>query len=147
MPLIPRKGSGNQQQHVTHRWLTESIEVEKCSPSSELEPDPSFWIQTNNKTNPKILNSLQRTFPEVFDPCNRNREAKHLVVASVETFTEDPVFARTHRLSPKKFRALRDELKRLCDQGILENSHSAWTSPIVMVRKKIRNMENLRRLY
>ena len=114
-------------------------------PFSELGPDPSFGIQTNDKTNPKILNSLQKTFPEVFDPCRRNREAKHLVVASVQTSTEEPVFARTHRLSPKKFRALRDELKRLCDQGILENSHIAWTSPIVMVRK-VRNVETLRRL-
>ena len=121
---------------VIYRPLTESIEVERCSPSSELEPDPSFEIQTNDKTNPKLLNSLQKTFPEVFDPCRRNRGAKHSVVASVQTSTEELVFARTRRLSPEKFRALRDELKRLCDQGILENSHSAWTSPIVMVRKK-----------
>ena len=56
-------------------------------------------------------------------------------MASVQTSTEEPVFARTRCRSPEKFRALRDELKRLCDQGILENSHSAWTSPIVMVRK------------
>ena len=123
---------------VTHRRLTESIEVERCSPSSELEPDPSFGIQTNDKTSPKILDSLQKTFPEVFVPCRRNREAKHSVVASVQTSTEEPVFYRTLRLSPEKFRALRDKLRHLCDQGILENSHSAWTSAIVMVRKKSR---------
>ena len=57
-------------------------------------------------------------------------------MASVETSTEEPVFCKTLHLISEKFRALRDELKRLCDQGILENSHSAWTSPIVMVRKK-----------
>ena len=85
-------------------------------PFPELKPDPSFGIQTNDRTNPKILNSLQRTFPEVFDPCRRNREAKHSVVASVETSTEKPVFARTRCPSPEKFRSLRDELK---DQGFL----------------------------
>ena len=57
-------------------------------------------------------------------------------MAPVQISVKEPVFARTHRLSPEKFKALRDELKRLCVQGILENSHSAWTSPIVMVRKK-----------
>ena len=71
-------------------------------PSSELEPDPSSRIQTNFKTNPKILNSLQKIFSEVFDPCRRNREAKHSVVASVETSTEEPVFIRTRRHSAPK---------------------------------------------
>ena len=78
---------------VTHQRLTESIEVERCSPSTDLEPDPSFGIQTNNKTNLKILNSPQKTFPEVFDPCGRNRETKHAIVVSVQTSTEEPVFA------------------------------------------------------
>ena len=98
---------------VTHRRLTEFIEVERCFPSSELEPDPSFEIHTIDKTNPKKLNSLQKSFPEVFGTCRRNREAKHSVVASVEISTEKPVFVRTRRFSPEKFRAVRDELNRL----------------------------------
>ena len=57
-------------------------------------------------------------------------------MALVETSTKKPVFAGARSLSLQKSRALRDESKRLCDQGILENSHSAWTYPIVMVRKK-----------
>ena len=90
-----------------------------------LEPNPSFGIQTNDKTNSEISNSLQKTFPEVFDPCRRNREGKHSAVVSIEKSFEEPVFARTRRLSPEKFIALRNELKLICDQDILENSHSA----------------------
>ena len=70
----------------------------------ELEPDTSFGIQTNDKTNPKILNSLQKTFLEVFDPCYRDREAKHSVMASVETSTEELVFARLVVPAPKSLR-------------------------------------------
>ena len=71
-----------------------------------LNEGSSFRIQTKDKTKPKILNSLQKTFPEVFDPCRRNRKAKHSVMALVETPTEEPVFARTRGLSPEKFRAM-----------------------------------------
>ena len=109
---------------VTHRRLTESIQVKRCSSSPKLEPFSSFGIQTNDKTNPKILNLLQKTFSKVFGACRRNKEAKHSVVASVETSTEELVFARTRRLSPEKFKDLRDELKHLCDHRVLENSHS-----------------------
>ena len=111
---------------VTHRRLTESIQVKRCSSSPKLEPFSIFFgIQTNNKTNPKILNLLQKTFSEVFGACRRNKEAKHSVVASVETSTEELVFARVRRFSPGKFKDLRGELKHLCDHRVLENSHSA----------------------
>ena len=56
-------------------------------------------------------------------------------MASVEMSTEEPAFSRTRHLSPEKFSALRDG-SSFCDQGILKNGHCAWTSPIVMVRKK-----------
>ena len=72
----------------------------------------------------------------MFDPTLRKRHADHSVVASVETTTEEPISCKARRLSPDKFRALQDELKRLCEQGVLERSQSVWSSPIVMVKKK-----------
>ena len=82
-----------------------------------------------------ILNGLKVTFPKVFDPTLRKRYADHSVVASVETTTEEPISCKARRLSPDKFWALQDELKRLCKQGVLERSQSAWSCLIVMVKK------------
>ena len=81
----------------------------RCYSSFDLEPDSSCGIQTNDKTNPKILNMLPKSFPEVFDPCHHNREAKHSVVVSVETSTEELIIVRTRRLRPEKFRGTRDK--------------------------------------
>ena len=58
------------------------------------------------------------------------------MLARVETTGDKPVFCRTRRLPPEKYRALQVEVKRLIDQGVLSKSRSAWASPIVMVRKK-----------
>ena len=46
-----------------------------------------------------------------------------------------PVWFRSRRLAPDKFKALKREIKRLITQDILAKSHSPWASPIVMVKK------------
>ena len=54
----------------------------------------------------------------------------------METSTETPIHSASRRLSPEQHKALKSELTRLLNQGILERSQSPWTSPIVMVKKK-----------
>ena len=105
--------------------LTESIEVEQCPRYPEDDMGKEFVIQTDSESDDLILNGLKITFPEMFDPTLRKRHADHSVVASVETTTEEPISCKARRLSPDKFRALQDELKRLCEQGVLERSQSA----------------------
>ena len=95
-----------------------------------------FVIQTDSESDDLIPNGLKITFRKVFDPTLPKRHADHSVVASVETTTEEPISCKARRLSPDKFRALQDELKRLCEQGVLKRSQSAWSCPIVMVKKK-----------
>ena len=86
-----------------------------------------------------ILQALQQEFPEVFNGDKRSRSIKHSIVADIETLTETPVARATRRLNPEQYNALRLEIKRLTDQGILERSLSPWTSPIVMVKKMPRD--------
>ena len=79
---------------------------------------------------------MQQEFPEVFNCNKRKHFVKHSVIATVETSTETPIHSASRRLSPKQYKALKSELTRLLDQGILDCSQSPWTSPIVMVKKK-----------
>ena len=58
------------------------------------------------------------------------------MIADVHTLTETPMSLSARRLNPKQYQALKVELKRLIDEGVLERSQSPWTSPIVMVKKK-----------
>ena len=121
---------------ISARRLTESIEVEQCYRYGDSDFKNIFAVQSGDKTDSIILTELKNEYPEVFDAALRERCCKHSVVASIETSSEEPISCKARRLSPEKFRALGEELKRLCDQGILEKSQSAWSSPIVMVRKK-----------
>ena len=115
--------------------LTENFELERCSrelpaPTSEFEP--SYNTTTRNQ----LLTTFKLEFPEVFNANKRSRFTKHSVVADIETFTETPITLPTRRLSPDQFHALKTEIKRLNDHGIIERSQSPWAFPIVMVKKK-----------
>ena len=67
---------------------------------------------------------MQQEFPEVFDCNKRKHFVKHSVIATVETSTETPIHSASRRLSPEQYKALKSELTRLLDQGILERSQS-----------------------
>ena len=88
-------------------------------------------VCSKDKFNGDLLKSLKGCYPEFFNPSLRTRGFRHSVVASVETTSDTPLSAKTRRLSPEKFRALQDELKRVCDQGILEKAtapgHLRWS--------------------
>ena len=71
-----------------------------------------------------------------FEGDKRLRCIRHSVIADVHTLTETPISLSARRLNPEEYQALKVELKRLIDQGVLERIQSPWTSPIVMVKKK-----------
>ena len=79
---------------------------------------------------------FEEEFPEIFEPELRSKDIKHTITTTVETASEVPIASKVRRLSAEKFRALQDEIKRLTSQGILVPSHSPWSFPIVMVKKK-----------
>jgi len=47
-----------------------------------------------------------------------------------------PIRQPTRRLGPEKEKEVSRQLQNLSDSGIIEPSHSAWSSPVVLVRKK-----------
>ena len=124
--------------NVSAKRLSETVDLEKCGlpNSGEFVTDNTFAPTSDRQSDKNIMTELHRDYPEVFDPALRSRVPKHSTETTVDTATEEPVTARCRRLSPEKYKALKVEIKRLCDQGILERSQSAWSSPIVMVKKK-----------
>ena len=82
------------------------------------------------------MNTLRDEFFNVFEGDKRLRCIRHLVIADVHTLTETTIILSARRLNPEQYQALKMELKRLIDHGVLERCQSPWTSPIVMVKKK-----------
>ena len=121
---------------ISVQRLTESIEVEQYYRYGDNDFKNTFAVESGDEMDNIILTELKNEYLEVFDAALRERCCKHSIIASIETSSEEPISCKASRLNPEKFRALGEELKRLCDQGILEESQSAWSSPIVMVRKK-----------
>ena len=116
---------------LASRKLTELIEIERCPIASDSDLDDDFMVCSKDKSNGDILKSLEGCYLEVFDPSLRTRGFRHSVVAFVETTSDTPLSAKARRFSPEKVRALQDEIKRLCDQGILEKNtapgHLRWS--------------------
>ena len=61
---------------------------------------------------------------------------KATVRHAIETGTHSPVFTPPYRVSYKDEHIQREEIDKLLKQGIIEESTSPWSSPIVLVRKK-----------
>ena len=61
---------------------------------------------------------------------------KATVRHAIETGTHLPVSTPPYRVSYRDEQIQREEIKKLLEQGIIEESTSPWSSPIVLVRKK-----------
>ena len=94
--------------------LTEHIEV----------PDQRQRLQTILWKHGKLFDLRQ---PSVVDDT---------VQDAIETGTHPPIHTPPYRVSYKDERMQRDEIDKLLRQGVIEESTSPWSSPIVLVRKK-----------
>ena len=116
--------------------LSEAIEVTRCSRESDTSSIISE-MSNSELSDPDAQHCIfEGEFPEIFEPELRFKDIKHTITATVETASEVPIASKVRRLSAEKFRALQDEIKRLTSQGILVPSHSPWSFPIVMIKKK-----------
>ncbi len=78
------------------------------------------------------LAKLQADFADVFSPLPGRT---NLVQHHVETLPGEVARSRPFRLPEHKKNVVREELKAMLDLGVIEESHSDWASPIVLVPK------------
>ena len=80
---------------------------------------------------------LQKRFVDVFSPLpGRTRLINH----RIETTPEVSVRTRPYRLPEHKRKLVQAEIKAMLELGVIEESHSAWSSPIVLVWKPDRSI-------
>ncbi len=78
------------------------------------------------------LAKLQADFADVFSPLPGRTD---LVQHHIETLPREVACSRPYRLPEHKKNVVREELKAMLDLGVIEESHSDWASPIVLVPK------------
>ncbi len=75
---------------------------------------------------------LQKEFADVFSPLPGRT---NLIQHHIETEPGSVVRSRPYRLPEHKKKVVQSELEAMLEMGVIEESHSNWVSPIVLVPK------------
>ena len=88
--------------------------------------------------NSKILQDLEQLLTEnkeAFADDEREIGVAPLIKMSIDTGDHPPIAKRPYTLSVKHYDWVKDELDKLLEAGIIRESHSSWSAPIVVVPK------------
>ena len=111
--------------HLREKCYPKDIrdQIDKLTEHIE-DPDQRQRLQTTLWKHGKLFDLRQ---PSVVDDT---------VQDAIETGTHPPIHTPPYRVSYKDEQVQRDEIDKLLRQGVIEESTSPWSSPIVLVRKK-----------
>ncbi|XP_075739305.1 uncharacterized protein LOC142784700 isoform X1 [Rhipicephalus microplus] len=116
-------------------------DVTECFASEETLEDEEFLdrIDINSTLSDErkaALHDLLREFRCFFASSSKVRQT-HLT--KHRNITDDdvrPIRQQPYRVSAKKREAIQTQVKEMLDDGIIQPSSSAWSSPVVLVKKK-----------
>ncbi len=104
-------------------------------PEAALKHNPLALVSGGDHLSPLQLTDLaqlQADFADVFSPLPGRTD---LVQHHIETLPGEVARSRPYRLPEHKKKVVQEELKAMLDLGVIEESHSDWASPIVLVPK------------
>lgn len=78
---------------------------------------------------------LLRKYPDITRPSAVLQKPKHSVKHHILT-KGPPVVAKARRLAPDRYKAAKEEFRRMCDEGLCRPSKSPWASALHIVTKK-----------
>ncbi len=108
---------------------------EDLGPEAALKPNPLALVSGGDHLSPRQLTDLaqlQVAFADVFSPLPGRT---NLVQHHIETLPGEVERSRPYRLPEHKKNVVQEELKAMLNLGVIEESHSDWASPIVLVPK------------
>ena len=109
----------------------EKEEIPCCEQQPQDIHDATFGTDLTNKEKKQMM-SLVQSFESV---TNREPGRTTLVAHKISINDSTAIRQRPHRMSPAKKAEMITELKSLLKSGVVEESNSAWASPIVVVTK------------
>ena len=106
-----------------------------------------FQIDTKelSETQPVNISEIENYQQQITKMDQKQTKPNSEIQMKIET-NGPPVAQRQRRLFGSKLEATKSEFKRLLNEGTIRPSKSEWASPLVVVKKKRRNLETMWRL-
>ena len=108
---------------------------EKCYPKEMRDQIDKLTEHIEEPNQRQRLQTILWKHGKLFD-LRQPSVVDDMVREAIETGTHPPIHTPPYRVSYKDEQVQRDEIDKLLRQGVIEESTSPWSSPIVLVRKK-----------
>ena len=110
---------------TTQRMLPESVKLDSYTlPKYQL--DPAIQQQLDN---------LLGAFKDQFVQDETTIGSTLLTQMSIDTGDSDPVSQKPYPIAMKHYNWVKEEIDKLLEAGVIRNSHSSWSAPIIVVPK------------
>ena len=111
---------------ATTQWmLPETVKPDSFTP-------PKYQLDA---TIQEQLDSLLRTFQDQFAKDEMTIGTTPLTQMSIDTGDSDPVSQKPYPVVMKHYNWVKEEIDKLLEAGVIRNSHSSWSAPIIVVPK------------
>ena len=81
------------------------------------------------------LDNLLRTFEDQFAKDKKTIGTTLPTQMSINTGDSDPVSQKPYPVAMKHYNWVKEEINKLLEAGVIRNSHSSWSAPIIVVPK------------
>ena len=81
------------------------------------------------------LDNLSGTFKDQFAKDKMTIGTTLLTQMSIDTRDSDPVSQKPYPVAMKHYNWVKEEIDKLLEAGVIRNSHSSWSVPIIVVLK------------
>ncbi|CAF4535381.1 unnamed protein product, partial [Rotaria magnacalcarata] len=119
-----------QEQFLSRNDLQQHLR-QKCYPSEMREQIEKLTQHIEDMKQRKELQNILWKHGKLFD-IRQPSTIKATVHHAIETGIHPPTYTSPYRVSYKDEQMQRDEIDKLLKQGIIEESISPWSSPIVL---------------
>ena len=136
-----------REAELQERAMVQAVKWAELGTTSDDEEDTSPTESDSGKAvdeckiNPGIsdqqrqeLKELLAQFEEIFEEGKQwkfTMQTEH----EIRTGKNKPIRQQFYRVTPEKQQIIDEEVKKLLDAGVIERAESAWSSPVVIVKK------------
>ena len=99
---------------------------------------PDSFMPPKYQLEPTIqqqLDFLLRTFNDQFAKDETTISTTPLTQMSIDIGDSDPVSQKPYPVAMKHYQWVKEEIDKLLEAGVIRNSHSSWSAPIIVVPK------------
>ena len=111
---------------TTQRMLPKTVKPDSFTP-------PKYQLDS---TTQQQLDFLLRTFEDQFTKDETTISTTLPTQMSIDMRDSDPISQKPYPIAMKHYQWVKKEIDKLLEAGVIRNSHSSWSAPIIVVSKE-----------